>query len=213
MADSRITSMVLPSGFYTGAGPEIFSIKLTGMEELKAKLRQLSDIGKLKATEQGLRAGANIIKDSIKAKAPKGKLGALKASIVVRKKTEKWDKYNVKFQIGPDRKIAFYAHMVEFGTSRHHIPEKPGKLLKFKRTSGGKYSPESISRGTYREAFTSGSRNISGGYVFLKGVDVSAKRHPFVRPGFDSSRVRAAEIIKGKMLKAIDKIAKKESTA
>ena len=205
------------TGFYTGTGagaPEVLSIKIHGLEEIKAKLRQLSDVGKKKAVEQGLRAGANIIKNAIKEKAPIGegtKSKRLKDSIVVRKRTDKYDPYNIKFQVGPDRAKAFYAHMVEFGTSRHKIPEKPGKLLKFMRTSGGAYRPEFISEQTYKEAV--GGKRLGGGVVFIKSVEVAAKRHPFVRPGFDSSKFRATEVIKEKLLKVIDKIAKKEAVA
>lgn len=214
------------TGFYTGGGAstEVLSIKIHGLEEIKAKLRQLSDIGKTKAVDQGLRAGANVIRDSIKQKTPEGKTettgkggfkfapGALKKSIVVRKKTDKYDPYNIKFQVGPDRKIAFYAHMVEFGTSLHAIKPKKKKFLKFARTSGGTYRPEFISEQTYAEAFT-GGKKLGGGFVFVKGVEVAAKRHPFVRPGFDSSKFRATEVIKEKLLKAVDRIAKKESIA
>ncbi len=218
------------TGFYTGTGAgatEVLSIKIHGLEEIKAKLRQLSTIGQTNAVRDGLKAGANVIRDSIKAKAPMGptptqttdwvgiksnfRAGSLKKSIVARLKTDKSDKYNIKYQVGPDRKIAFYAHMVEFGTSRHKIPEKPGKLLKFMRTSGGAYRPEFISEQTYKQAV--GGKKLGGGIVFKKEVYVEAKRHPFVRPGFDSSKFRATEVIKEKLLKAVDRIAKKESIA
>ena len=216
MADIKGSAFVpaLPGGFYTGQTIEGLSVKIHGLEKIKAKLRQLSDVGKKKAVEQALRAGANVIKDSIKAKAPVGKetkSKRLRDSIVVRKKTGKLDRYNIKFQVGPDRKIAFYAHMVEFGTSRHKIPEKPGKLLKFMRTSGGAYRPEFISEQTYKQAI--GGKKLGGGIVFIKEVYVAAKRHPFVRPGFDSSKLRATEAIKEKLLKAVDRISKKESIA
>lgn len=212
----------LPSGFYTGITPEILSIKIHGLEEIKAKLRQLSDMGKTKAVEQGLRAGANVIRDSIKAKAPMGKIetvvgkwkfapGSLKKSIVVRKKRYQSSPYNITYQVGPDRTIAFYGHMVEFGTSLHAIKPKKKKFLKFARTSGGAYRPEFISEQTYKEAV--GGKKLGGGIVFIKKVEVAAKRHPFVRPGFDSSKFRALEVIKEKLLRAIDRIAKKESIA
>ncbi len=219
----EVFTVVSPKGFYTGVGPEVLSIKIHGLEEIKAKLRQLSTIGQTNAVREGLKAGANVIRDSIKAKAPMGKtetvttgglkfaLGALKKSIVARLKTDKSDKYNIKYQVGPDRKIAFYGHMVEFGTSRHKIPDKPGKLLKFMRTSGGAYRPEFISEQTYKQAV--GGKKLGGGVVFKKEVYVEAKRHPFVRPGFDSSKFRATEVIKERLLKAVDRIAKKESIA
>lgn len=214
------------TGFYTGTGagaPEVLSIKIHGLEEIKAKLRQLSDIGQTNAVKEGLKAGANVIRDSIKEKAPMGKTetvttgglrfapGSLKKSIVARLKTDKSDKYNIKYQVGPDRKIAFYAHMVEFGTSLHPISTKSGKLLKFMRTSGGPYRPEFISEQTYAKAFTREKK--LGGMVFIKEVKVAAKRHPFVRPGFDSSKFRAVEVIKEKLLRAVDRISKKESIA
>ena len=215
-------------GFYTGmskVGEGGFAtIRIYGIEDIKRKLNQLSLIGQSKAADEAVKAGAKIVKDAIKRKAPLGTEktlagfqamgvsgrtrifapGRLRRSITIRKPRVKKSDVSVRYQVGPDKNIAFYAHMVEFGTSQHTIKAKKAKILRFMRTSGFPYRPEFISEQTYATAFSSGKK-VGGGVVFIPKVEVKARAHPFVRPGFDESKFRAIDTIKRQLLVAIEK--------
>lgn len=206
-------------GFYTGLGLGNVTVTIRGLDEVKQKLYALSKIGQTRAASQALRTGAVVIQKAIKQAAPfgektttrKGKNyppGSLQRSISIQKKRTPQGANFILYRIGPDRNIAYYAHMVEFGTSQHTIKAKKGKFLKFRRTSGGKYRPEFISEQTYAESFQHGSK-VGGGYVFMPEVVVKARAHPFVRPGFDSSKFQAVDIVTNKLDEIVKRIAQR----
>jgi HK97 gp10 family phage protein len=223
----EIFSATSRKGFYTGVtqtGSNFGTITITGLRELKAKLHQISEIGQTKILDDAVKEGAKVIKNAIKAKTPTGKAqtlagfgamgvsgrtrifapGRLKKSIIIRKPRGKSSSTFIRYQIGPDKDIAFYAHMVEFGTSQHTIKAKRGKYLRFMRTSGFPYRPQFISEQTYATAFGSGQK-VGGGVVFVPSVEVKARAHPFVRPGFGISKFAAVEEIRRKLAIAIER--------
>lgn len=106
-------------------------IKITGAAEIEKLLKMLPDKPARLALEAGLRAGGKVIQQEAIDRAPvlkggprivmyRGKKrilvpGLLKKAIIVRK--VKQGKGAVNFQIAVT-KLAFYAHFVEWGTSK-----------------------------------------------------------------------------------------------
>lgn len=104
-----------------------FEIK--GMAELHKALQELPVNIERNVLRGGLRAAGKVIADAARAQAPVHD-GDLKKSIRVSMRTRSkagWVNANVK----AGDKVAYYAHMVEFGTARHWIRPKNRKSLFF----------------------------------------------------------------------------------
>lgn len=74
-----------------------------------------------------LRAGAVVIRDEVKQRAPVAS-GDLKKSIRVTSRTKR-GQVSASVKIGSFS--AWYAHLVEFGTRPHVIKAKPGRAMRF----------------------------------------------------------------------------------
>lgn len=104
---------------------EIFKFDISAFKDLEKLLKQLPEPLAKKALEDAARAGANLLRREIRARAPQGE-GKLKRNILVKK--NKRTKYAVNYKVGVAGKI-YYAHFIEFGTSPHLIAAKRKKLL------------------------------------------------------------------------------------
>ncbi|WP_342617230.1 HK97-gp10 family putative phage morphogenesis protein [Rhodoferax sp. GW822-FHT02A01] len=139
-------------------------IVISGLAELQAQLDQFAPQLEAKVLRGALKAGQMVAASKIRDKAPEAppndvnarlygaKFGSLKASVRVSTRARN-GKVVSKVTVGD--KVAYYAHMVEFGTAAHLIMAKKGRALTF------------------------GGRD----YSFL--MHPGAKAHPFVRPVFD----------------------------
>lgn len=136
-----------------------FEIK--GMAELHKALQELPVNIERNVLRGGLRAAGKVIADAARAQAPVHD-GDLKKSIRVSMRTRSkagWVNANVK----AGDKVAYYAHMVEFGTARHWIRPKNRKSLFF--------------AGLARQAVE----------------HPGARPRPFMRPAFDAKAQTAIE--------------------
>lgn len=98
-------------------------IKLDGFEEIEKLLKKLPDKPAEKALRAGVRSGGNIIKKAAQQRVPIDS-GTLEKSIFVKTQTKNFRQTGVMqvaiaTQSGRTaRHDAYYAHMVEFGTSK-----------------------------------------------------------------------------------------------
>ncbi len=151
-----------------------FSYSVEGLGDLNALLKQLpEDLGR-KAANAAVRVGGNTLRKEIRARIS-DKNGKLFKSILVRKKPD--TQGSVNFEVVS---VSPIAHLVEFGTSPHHIEISSKKIL---------------SNGT---ATFGTSVNHPG-----------AKAEPFFRPGTDAGAERAVYNMREVMAKAIAKQAEK----
>jgi HK97 gp10 family phage protein len=147
-------------------------IVIGGLSELQAQLDRFAPDLEKKILRGALRAGQMVAAKKIKDKAPEAppndenarlygaKMGSLKDSVRVSV-SARHGKVVAKVKVGNE--VAYYAHMVEFGTAAHLIMAKKGKALTF------------------------GGRD----YSFL--MHPGAKAHPFVRPVFDAEANQNSE--------------------
>lgn len=94
-------------------------LEIKGLKELNNLLNKLPDKIAKKPLQNALRAGGNVVVKAAKAKAPVD-TGLLRDSIAVKQAKQKTGA--VHYQVGVYQKIGkkrpFYAHMIEFGTSK-----------------------------------------------------------------------------------------------
>jgi len=94
-------------------------ITLQGVGELKKKFGEMIAIIDDRKTENELLKSANILKNDIKRRAPKGPTGNLKRSIVARIFKRKITNQPAAF-VAVDYRIAPHAHLVEYGHGGPH---------------------------------------------------------------------------------------------
>lgn len=113
------------------------SVEIKGMAELHKTLQELPAKIERNVLRGGLRAGAKVMETEAARLCPEGlptfdsvkrgaRQGELKRSIRV---TMRASKGTVRAQLKAGNKIAWYAHLVEFGTARHWIKPKNRKSL------------------------------------------------------------------------------------
>jgi HK97 gp10 family phage protein len=91
-----------------------FDIQVLGLKELDAALQNLAYPATRRALRKGMRAGANVVRDEVRARAPV-KSGNLKRKIRTRERSE--DQGNMRFAVEVPRS-AFYGKFFEYGTSK-----------------------------------------------------------------------------------------------
>lgn len=96
-----------------------FAVEILGLKELDQALQQMAWPAARRALRKGMRQGANVVRDEVRAKAPV-KTGNLRRKIRTRERREDAD--GLRFAIEIPRS-AFYGRFIEFGTSR--IAAKP----------------------------------------------------------------------------------------
>jgi HK97 gp10 family phage protein len=103
------------------------TVKITGLAELHKALQELPAKIERNVLRGGLRAGANVIREEARNRAPV-KSGALRDSIRVSVRAKRGE---VTATIKAGGKKAWYAHLVEYGTARHFIKPKNRQSLFF----------------------------------------------------------------------------------
>lgn len=96
-----------------------FAVEILGLKELDQALQQMAWPAARRALRKGMRQGANVVRDEVRAKAPV-KTGNLRRKIRTRERREDAD--GLRFAIEIPRS-AFYGRFIEFGTSR--VAAKP----------------------------------------------------------------------------------------
>lgn len=159
-------------------------INVKGLAELQALLDSLPLKIEVNVVRGALRAGAKIIADEAKrlcpvsapspanAKRYGATAGALRDSIRVSMRSHRG---RIRATIKAGNKIAYYAHMVEYGTARHWIKPKNRKSL--------------FIAGLFKEVV-----NHPG-----------AEKHPFMRPAIDGKVEEAVQAVADYMKNRIDK--------
>jgi HK97 gp10 family phage protein len=149
-------------------------IVIKGLEGLQSLLDELPAKIELNIVRGGLRAAAKVIEAEAKRLCPVGDpstenkqlyggyAGALRDSIHVSMRTSKG---TAKATIKAGGKIAYYAHMVEFGTARHWIKPLNRKSL--------------FLAGLFKEAVD----------------HPGAKKKPFMRPAIDGQADGAVDVM------------------
>lgn len=166
------------------------SVEIRGLAELHKTLQELPAKIERNVLRGGLRAGAKVMEAEASRLCPEGlptmdsvkrgaRQGELKRSIRV---TMRASKSAVRAQIKAGNKVAWYAHLVEFGTARHWIKPKSRKSL--------------FVAGLFKEVID----------------HPGARPKPFMRPAFDSKWRQAidamADYIRARLPKEIGKVRK-----
>ena len=166
------------------------SVEIRGLAELHKTLQELPAKIERNVLRGGLRAGAKVMEAEAARLCPEGlptldsvkrgaREGELKRSIRV---TMRASKSTVRAQLKAGNKVAWYAHLVEFGTARHWIKPKSRKSL--------------FVAGLFKEVID----------------HPGARPKPFMRPAFDSKWRAAidamAEYIRGRLPKEFKKAGK-----
>lgn len=142
-------------------------LNISGGEALAKALKTLPARIERNIMRSAMRAGARVLANEAKANVPI-KEGDLRRSIRVTTNTRKGEV--TARAVAGNRKEAFYAHMVEFGTVGHMIHAKPGKMLRF----------------TARDGKT---------VETLRVLHPGARARPFMRPALDSKSNQAVAAI------------------
>ena len=91
-----------------------FDVEIQGLAELDHALQQLAWPAARRALRKGMRAGANVVRNEARTKAPK-RTGNLKRKIRTRERSEEGG--NMRFSVEIPRS-AFYGRFIEYGTSQ-----------------------------------------------------------------------------------------------
>lgn len=106
-------------------------VRFDGMDELNKTLLEMTKSLDPAKVEPLLKAGAKMIADAARSKAPKGPTGNLKKSIKVKQLTRRGNQ-PTPFIAAVDRKRAAHAHLVEYGTSGERIGKKGSRKYRGK---------------------------------------------------------------------------------
>lgn len=154
----------------------MLEIKIDGMAELEKALGELPVKLERNVMRGALRAGAKVIADEARRKAPRDD-GDLQKSIRVSSRVVRGQP-TVTVKAGGAKKgeyDVFYAHMVERGTTAHFIKPKKAKSLFF------------------------------AGLAHKVAKHPGAKKHPFMRPALDTKAGAALEAVKAYIRKRLTK--------
>ena len=158
-------------------------IPLKGGAELQAFLQQLPAKIEKNVMRGALRAGAKVIQQAVREKAPIHR-GILRESIKL-KTSSRNGVVSARIVIG-DKK-SFYAHFVEFGTKAHTITAKKGGLIFF----NGVFRESIDHPGARAEPFARPAMDESQGQALLAATQYIKKRltqkHGFDIPDIEDS--------------------------
>lgn len=171
---------------------------IKGGEELQKFLTELPVKIERNIMRSALRAGAKVFADQAKINVPV-KSGDLKRSIELSTKSKN-GKITAKVKAGDD--IAFYAHMIEFGTAKH-IVKLDDKDRPERMTRRGK--KKMIGYKTINKMVNNGSLVINGKFVGDKINHPGARAKPFMRPAFDSKSSDAIRAVGLKIKERLNK--------
>ncbi|NML61830.1 HK97 gp10 family phage protein [Massilia sp. RP-1-19] len=170
---------------------------IKGGKELDAFLRSLPVKVERNIMRAALRAGAAVLRDEARANVPVDS-GALRKSIKV---STGFKKGVVRATVKTDPKIAYYAHMVEYGTKPHLIKVQDSERPINWRLTGKR------NKLTYMSMRTINRNALKIGNTFIGPVvsHPGAKPSPFMRPSFDSKSGAAIEAVTAKIRERLTK--------
>ncbi len=148
-------------------------IEIKGLSELQALLDELPTTMEVKVVRGGLRAAAKVIEAEAKRLCPMGRTGLLRSSIHTTMRSKRG---HITATVKAGGKEAWYAHFVEYGTSRHFIKPKNRKSL-----------------------FLAGLERKVADHP-------GAQRKPFMRPAIDAKREEATVAMAEYIRNRIDKL-------
>jgi HK97 gp10 family phage protein len=168
-----------------------------GLDALNKALQELPVKIERNALRGAMRAGAKEFLTLARAKAPVDD-GDLRRSIKIRTSARGGQ---VKATVVAGDEVAWYSHLVEFGTKKHIISmaakDRPTRMT---RRGLRAYSIRTINRMIDR-----GSLVIGGAFVGPKVEHPGAKPHPFMRPALDAGQRPALDAFAAYLRKRIDK--------
>lgn len=148
---------------------------VSGLPELKILLKDLPEKLVKKVLRAAMRKGGNQFLKAARALAP-SRSGALKRSFKLRVRTRRG---KVELEMTAGDAVAWYAHIVEFGSEAHAISAPRGGALKL------------------------------GPSTFRKAVDhPGTKENPFMRKAFDGEHERVLRIVAEEVRKRIAEVAR-----
>lgn len=157
-------------------GKSFIEFEVKGLREIEQALKRLPIELERKVLRRAVLAGAGVIRDEARRLAPV-RTGALRQNIVARyhKRKNGLVRYDVGIRKGRKGMDAYYASMVEFGTSPHIIRAKKKKAL--------------------------GVDGRFGSVVRHPG----ASARPFMRPAFDSKYNEAIDKVGQVVRRAVER--------
>ena len=154
----------------------MLDVRINGLAELEATLKQLPAKLEKNVARASLRAGARVIADEARRRVPV-RTGKLRDTLRVTSSL-KGGVPRASVKVGDRKKGVFYAHMVERGTKLHRIRPKWRRAMK---PGGGDAGP------------------------YYGRVDISAQPAPFIRPAADTQARAAVEAFAAYMRKRLNK--------
>jgi HK97 gp10 family phage protein len=187
-------------------------VEVKGLRELKASLNALPQNIATNVLRGAVNAGARVIRDEAKIKAPV-ETGTLKRAIYtkfIRELSDPWravyfvgvrqgKRYaNLKTKGGKDKSMdAYYAKFVEYG----HYSRPAGKHRMNRRATS--YSIHSKGDWLFNRLSQAKDRAITLERMVAAGAIRWIPAHPFMRPAWDAKQDAALEALKGYMEKRI----------
>lgn len=145
---------------------------IQGGRQLDELLQTLPEKMQRNVNRAGLRAGAVVLLDAVKQNIPVAS-GALRDSARITSRTRNGE-VTVSVKVG--NRVAWYAHLVEYGTRQHAIkPREPGGAMQF------------------------------GGVTTRSVQHPGARAQPFMRPAVDLELPQALEAITAKIRERLTK--------
>ena len=95
-------------------------IKVTGLEELRRNVERLAGVSGIEALQSAQDSAAKVIRDAVKASAPRGETGQLSKSVKIFKSKPKGLSVSsttaaVRILIGPEKKKGYYGFFLAKG--------------------------------------------------------------------------------------------------
>lgn len=173
------------------------TIEIKGLKELDEVLKSLPQKIEQNVMRGAMRAGQKVILDNIREKLRSNgsiQSGELEKSLRIRFDRRALKRGWVNSKIVAGNKLAYYAHMVEFGTAGHLIKAKNRKTLAIQMVGP----------------------SLKGSNVNFIGPKVNhpgARPKPFMRPALDESHTAAIEALAAYIRKRLPKELKKAGRA
>jgi HK97 gp10 family phage protein len=195
--------------------------KLTGLKEMQDMLTALPRELQESVAFSALRAGANLVAEEVRARAPIGtppkrhqkrygaRRGALRDSVRVTRGTISGGVARVSVLVGSHRKgdsNVFWAKWVEFGTAAHWITvqadARPSRVTR--------RGPRAYSVRTLNTMAKRGSLKIGENFVGQSVKHPGARPKPFLRPAMDSRAQDAHRAIADQLRKKLARIGRNQ---
>ncbi|WP_396190718.1 HK97-gp10 family putative phage morphogenesis protein [Flavobacterium sp.] len=188
------------------------TIQIKGLKELDEVLKSLPQKIEQNVMRGAMRAGQKVILDNIREKLRSNgsiQSGELEKSLRIRFDRRAMKRGWINSKIVAGNELAYYAHMVEFGTAAHFIKIREDMKPKRQTRHGTrKYSYKNINKMVKR-----GSLVIGKSFVGESVSHPGARPKPFMRPALDESHTAAIEALAAYIRNRLPKELKKAGRA